>query len=150
MTILFLHCDENLRMLLFFFFFPARVLSMADGLRFNSLGQSLHNVIKIIIMQVSLRAQLFRFRLCAKSFMRYNRPHIYHLAIDRCEWRDEFRRGKVFFGREEKTHDFVIMQRKPNSTINFESDDKLNYVCEASNLCAYNFCFYFFPVFGPK
>lgn len=40
MTIYFFHCDENLRMM--GFFSRARVLSMADGLRFNSLGQSLY------------------------------------------------------------------------------------------------------------
>lgn len=54
----FQHCDGNLRMMVFS---PARVLSMADGLRFNSLGQSLHNVIKIIIMQVSLRSNFSAF-----------------------------------------------------------------------------------------
>lgn len=132
MTTFFQHCDGNLRMMVFS---PARMLSMADGLRFNSLGQSLHNVIKIIIMQVSSRSNFSAFD--------YVRSHECGTVerIFNISYRCDCRRWKA----GEKGIWFCIMLRKPNFTISFESDDKLNYVCETPNLCAFNFfvCFCF-------
>lgn len=104
--------------------------AVADGLRLRqSLGQSLCKVIKIIIMQVSLRGNFSAFDdVRSHQWGKIRRSFSIRYW---CDWRDEY--GKNIpscLGRRKST---AISNRY----------NKINYVCEASNLCAFNLKFVF-------